>query len=228
MFSIRRSASCGVLLLSVLAWTAPAAGQGVQAGTVSGVVQSIDKLPLPGVTVTATSPSLQGERMAVSDENGVYYLRGLLPGTYSLSFAIDGFQPAVREGVEVGVGGLAVVDATMSLATITETVTVTAEAPSPMAAPKMSQGYTKEQIDRLPVGRRPFDVGELSPSVTTNVSNVNQLTIAGSFGFDNVFMVNGVDVNDNIQGTSNNLFIEDAVQETSVLEHGISAEYGRF
>src|SRR5262245_8376133 len=183
MSSLRRFASCGLLLVSALAWATPAVAQGVQVGTVSGVVQSIDKLPLPGVTVTATSPSLQGERMAVSDENGVYYLRGLLPGTYSLSFAIDGFHPAVREGVEVGAGGLAVVDATMSLATITETVTVTAEAPSPMAAPKMSQGYAKEQIDRLLVGRRPFDVGELSPSVTTNVSNPSQLTMAGSFGF---------------------------------------------
>ena len=39
--------------------------------------------------------------------------------------------------------------------------------------------------------------------------------MAGSFGFDNVFMVNGVDVNDNVQGTPNNLFIEDAVQETA-------------
>ncbi|HEY6359939.1 MAG TPA: TonB-dependent receptor [Vicinamibacterales bacterium] len=192
------------------------------------MVQSIDTLPLPGVTVTATSPSLQGERFAVSDENGVFYLRGLLPGTYRVTFEISGFQPAVRDGVEVGVGGLAVVDATMSLATVTETVTVTAEAPSPMAAPKMSQAYTKEQIDLLPVGRRPVDIGEFSPSVTANVSNPNQLTIAGSFGFDNVFMVNGVDVNDNIQGTPNNLFIEDAIQETSVLAHGISAEYGRF
>ncbi|MEO8070580.1 MAG: hypothetical protein ABI652_04205, partial [Acidobacteriota bacterium] len=54
------------------------------------------------------------------------------------------------------------------------------------------------------------------------------LTIAGSFGYDNVFMVNGVDVNDNIFGTSNNLFIEDAIKETSVLTNGISAEYGRF
>ena len=52
--------------------------------------------------------------------------------------------------------------------------------------------------------------------------------MAGSFGFDNVFMVNGVDINDNIQGTPNNLFIEDAIQETAVLAHGISAEYGRF
>jgi outer membrane receptor protein involved in Fe transport len=228
MSSLRRVCVFGVLSVCLLVSAAPAAGQGVQAGTVSGVVQSTDKLPLPGVTVTAASPNLQGERLAVSDENGVYYLRGLLPGLYQISFDIPGFQPAVREGVEVSVGGIAVVDATMSLAGITETVTVTAEAPSPIAAPKISQGYTKAQIDAMPVGRRPFDIGELSPGVTTNASNANQLTFAGSFGYDNVFMVNGVDVNDNIQGTSNNLFIEDAIQETSVLTHGISAEYGRF
>src|ERR687891_2060148 len=228
MSSSRRLYVFGLMSVCLLSAASPVVAQGVQAGTVSGVVQSIDKLPLPGVTVTATLPSLQGERFAVSDENGVYYLRGLLPGTYQLTFDIPGFQPAMREGVQVGVGAVAVVDATMSLAAFTETVTVTAEAPSPMAAPKISQAYTKAEIDALPVGRRPYDVGELSPSVTTNVSNANQLTIAGSFGFDNVFMVNGVDVNDNIQGTPNNLFIEDAVQETSVLAHGISAEYGRF
>jgi hypothetical protein len=228
MSSARRLFVFGLMSVCLLSAASPAVAQGVQAGTVSGMVQSIDKLPLPGVTVTATSPSLQGERFSVSDENGVYYLRGLLPGTYQVTFDIPGFQPATREGVQVGVGAVAVVDATMSLAAITETVTVTAEAPSPMAAPKTSQAYTKAEIDALPVGRRPYDIGELSPGITTNVSNANQLTIAGSFGFDNVFMVNGVDVNDNIQGTANNLFIEDAIQETSVLAHGISAEYGRF
>ena len=67
----------------------------------------------------------------------------------------------------------------------------------------------------LPVGRRPLDIAELSPGVTTNVLNASQLTLSGSFGYDNVFMVNGVDINDNVFGTPNNLFIEDAVEETS-------------
>ena len=99
MSSLQRFGWFGLVLVGLFAWATPAVGQGVQAGTVSGVVQSIDTLPLPGVTVTATSPSLQGERMAVSDENGVYYLRGLLPGTYRVNFDISGFQPATREGV---------------------------------------------------------------------------------------------------------------------------------
>ena len=40
--------------------------------------------------------------------------------------------------------------------------------------------------------------------------------------------MNGVDINDNVLGTPNNLFIEDAIQEVQVLTSGISAEYGRF
>ncbi len=41
-------------------------------------------------------------------------------------------------------------------------------------------------------------------------------------------MVNGVDVNDNLYGSPQDLFIEDAIEETQVLTRGISAEYGRF
>ena len=41
-------------------------------------------------------------------------------------------------------------------------------------------------------------------------------------------MLNGVDVNDNLFGSPQNLFIEDAIEETQVLTSGISAEYGRF
>ncbi len=40
--------------------------------------------------------------------------------------------------------------------------------------------------------------------------------------------MNGVDINDNVLGTPNNVFIEDAIQEVQVLSSGISAEYGRF
>jgi len=116
----------------------------------------------------------------------------------------------------------------MSLAGVTEQVTVTAKAPPVITTPRMSSTYTKTEVDTLPVGRRPADIAELAPGVTTNVFNVSQLTLAGSFGYDNVFMVNGVDVNDNIFGTANNLFIEDAIEETTVLIHGVPAEYGRF
>jgi hypothetical protein len=116
----------------------------------------------------------------------------------------------------------------MSLAGVQESVIVNAEAPSVLAAPRTSQTYTKAEVDVLPVGRRPLDIAELMPGVTTSVFNATQVTLSGAFGHDNVFMVNGVDINDNVFGTPNNLFIEDAVEETTVQTHGISAQYGRF
>jgi hypothetical protein len=216
------------LLLSLVASVPPALAQGVQTGVITGVITSDDGLSLPGVTVTATSPNLQGPREAVTDANGVYYLRGLTPGLYLVTFDIPSFQAAPRENVEVNAGGLATVDVTMQVAGVIEVVVVNAEAPSVIATPRTSQTYTKAEVDVLPVGRRPLDIAELMPGVTTTVFNATQVSLSGSFGFDNVFMVNGVDINDNIFGTPNNLFIEDAVEETSVLTHGISAQYGRF
>jgi hypothetical protein len=218
----------GLCVLALFASVLPARAQGIQTGVITGTIASMDGLSLPGVTVTATSPNLQGPRSAVSDANGVYYLRGLTPGPYLVTFEIPSFQTVSRADVEVNAGGVATVDVTMALAGVTETVTVNAEAPSLIATPRTSQTYGKAEVDVLPVGRRPLDIAELAPGVTTTVFNASQVALSGSFGFDNVFMVNGVDINDNLFGTPNNLFIEDAVEETTILTHGISAEYGRF
>ena len=46
--------------------------------------------------------------------------------------------------------------------------------------------------------------------------------------FESLYMVNGVTVNENLRGQANNLYIEDAIQETTVATAGVSAEYGRF
>ena len=65
--------------------------------------------------------------------------------------------------------------------------------------------------------------------MTQNTPNANQLQINGGFAFDNVFLVDGVDIDDHYFGSpTNQLVIEDAVQETQVLTSNISAEYGRF
>jgi hypothetical protein len=66
------------------------------------------------------------------------------------------------------------------------------------------------------------------PRLDDNTPNVGQVTISGGFAYDNVFMIDGVDLNDNLFGTANNVFIEDAIDETQVLTSGISAEFGRF
>ena len=226
---MQRVSLIGLCLVAMIVPDSKAHAQGLQTGTVTGIVESLDGVALPGVRVTAASAALQGERTTVTDVNGVYYLRALPAGTYVVSFERSDFQPSTHDNVVANVGGITEVNATMSLAAPAETVTVTAEAPSLTGAVTTSQTYGKREIDALPIGRRPADIAELAPGVSSpRTTAAGQVIIGGAFGFDNVFMVNGVDVNDNILGTANDLFIEDAIQEASVLTHGISAEYGRF
>src|SRR6266850_5142915 len=215
--------------LAALASGTRAYAQGAQTGTITGTVQSADGLSLPGVTVTVTSPALQGIRNAVTDVNGVYILKGLPAGHYTVSFEMPSFRSATNDTVELNVGSTAEANQTMSLASVSETVNVVASStPAPLATPTMSQAFGKREVDALPVGRNPNQIADLAPGLTSNTSNTGQLAISGATSFDNVFMMNGVDINDNLFGTANNLFIEDAIQETSVLTGGISAEYGRF
>src|SRR4026208_409834 len=90
---------CGVACLLI---TAAAAGAQVPTGTTPGRVVSSDQAPLPGVTVTATSPSLQGDRTVVTTENGDFIIPLLPPGDYTLLFELSGFQSLKKQ---VGLAG---------------------------------------------------------------------------------------------------------------------------
>src|SRR5262249_47949323 len=219
----------GLAFGALLASASLARAQGVQTGTITGTVQSPDGLPLPGVTVTTTSPVLQGQRAGVSDVNGVYFIKGLPPGTYTVTFELPSFRTAKEDNVQLTVGSTAQVNQMLALAAVVESVNVTGSStPTALVRPTLSQADVKTELDLLPVGRVPSQIADLAPGLTSNGPNAGQLTISGATAFDNVFMVNGVDVNDNLFGTANNLFIEGAIQETNILTGGISAEYGRF
>jgi outer membrane receptor for ferrienterochelin and colicin len=227
-FSRARAASMLALALTVaLGLAATAGAQGTQTSTLSGSVSSNDGAVLPGVTVTLSSPSLQGERTTTTDANGGYIFRGLSGGVYKATFALSGFG-TVEQAVTIALGTTPTVDAALGVASMSENVTVTAVAPSVLATTVVGSNYKADNIDKLATGRTIQNIAELAPGVTDNTPNAGQLAIAGAFAYDNVFLLNGVDVNDNLFGTGNNLFIEDALDEVQVLTGGVSAEYGRF
>src|SRR5687767_15117657 len=98
------------VLAALLSTVSLAQGQATS-GSISGRVVSSDGQPLPGVTITATSPMLQGVRTAVTTESGDYLIPLLPPGTYSVSLRLEGFQPITRTQLIAG-GYNASVDAT--------------------------------------------------------------------------------------------------------------------
>ena len=217
------------LMCAALAWLAatPVFGQGQQSGTLGGRVSSSDDRPLPGATVTVTSSALQGQRTAVTDINGVYLFPGLPPGEYGVKFERNAMT-AVERRAAVPLGGVVTLDQTLSLAPVIEIVDVRGATPAPVSSPAGAFNLRTEQFTLMPTGRTPFTIAELAPGLTDNTPNNNQVTIGGAFAYDNVFLMDGVDINDNVLGQPNNLFIEDAIEEVQVLTSGISAEYGRF
>ena len=218
-----------ISLLTVLASLAPALAfaQGVQTGTLIGSVKSSDGIALSEAAVVISSPALQGQRTAETDVNGNYVVATLPPGTYTVRIAKSGLSP-VELTARVPLGGTATADAILSVAAVAETLLVEGVTPPAVTAIQTSANITAAEVNVLPMGRTPFLIAELMPGLTTNTPSPNQLTISGGFAYDNVFLIDGVDVNDNLLGTVNDLYIEDAIGEVQVLTSGIPAEYGRF
>jgi outer membrane receptor for ferrienterochelin and colicin len=194
----------------------------------SGTVKDQSGAVLPGVTLSVMSPALQGTRETVTDRNGFYNVPALPPGIYTVRFELQGMTPVLNENVIVPLGSVAIVDASMSLATLTEVVNVSAQTSNVLAAPTGHVHLTSRELNTIPVGRTPARIAEFAPGLTDNTPNAGQVTISGAFAYDNIFLINGVDVNDNLFGSANNLFIEEAIEETQVLTSGVAAEYGRF
>jgi hypothetical protein len=213
--------------LLLIAFSANVFAQGEQTGALRGRLATSDGLALPGATITVASPSLQGGRSTVSDVNGVYSLRGLPPGDYTVRFVMSGLGSLERR-VSVPLGSPLVLDGVLSPEKVIEVVNVTAPALAPVAIPSGAFNLRMDGARLLPVGRTPFFLAELTPGLTDNTPNQNQVTIGGGLAYDNVFLIDGVDVNDNVFGQPNGLFIEEGIQEVQVLTSGISAEYGRF
>src|SRR6266545_64005 len=94
---MNRSFAVVMCLTGTLLCAIPAGAQGVQTAVLTGATTSADGVALPGVTVSASSPTLLGDRTDVTDVNGVYSIKGLPAGTYAVTFDLDNFRPARRE-----------------------------------------------------------------------------------------------------------------------------------
>src|SRR6266849_955160 len=194
-------------------------------GNILGTVTSEGK-PLHGVTVTVTSPSLQGSRTAVSGEAGGYNLPSLPPGEYNAMFELSGMQ-SVRKRVPVNVTTTSRADVELKVSSVSEAITVTAAASPTAESTQVTTNFKIDTINELPISRSINAITLLSPGVTDAGPN-GQITISGAHSFDSIFLVDGVVVNENLRGQPNPLYIEDAIQETTVLTGGVSAEFGRF
>jgi len=212
-------------VLTVLALLLIAAVPAFAQTTVSlnGTVTT-DGKPLPGVTVTISSPQMQGTRSTVTVETGEYNFASIPPGTYSVEFTLEGMKP-IKKSVTIGLSQTGRADADLKVASVAEAITVTASAPAVLETTQVAANVPQKLLNELPAGRTITSAVSLAPGVSPGVGG---FSISGAPSFDNLYLVNGVTISENVRGQPHALFIEDAIQETTVITGSVSAEYGRF
>lgn len=131
----------------------PATGQEFR-GRINGIVTDQNGAVLPGVAVTATSPALIQPQTTTTGTDGAYRLIALPAGVYSVSFELSGFQAVKRTDIRVVINTTLPVDATMTVAALAETVTVTGVSPVvDTSTTGIGTNFTKELLTEIPNAR---------------------------------------------------------------------------
>ncbi len=194
--------------------------------SLSGTV-AVSGVPAHGVTVTISSDVLQGTRTTVTGDTGAFSFAALPPGEYEARFVREGLLTATAR-TTLRLSQLARLDVSMQPPPGYDTMTVYAPAPSELVSSAVATSLPLELIERLPIQRNQLATAQLAPGVNANAVSNGQLQISGGPGYDNLVLVNGVVVTENTRGQMRPMYVEDAIQETTVLTGAISAEYGRF
>ena len=157
-----RRVEIGFFLGAALALSGTAFAQGGDS-SLRGAVTDESGAVLPGVTVTATSSALLSPAVSVSDSAGTYRLLNLPPGEYALEATLSGFATFRQEGIVLRASVNFGVDVVMTISSVQETVTVTAETPM-LESPGRTTSSMSRENSNATCRCRPEATGVISSS----------------------------------------------------------------
>lgn len=209
----------------------------VTTSRISGTIQDASGAALPGVTVTATNKETGLQQVAVTDEQGFYRVLNLPTGTYDITAELDGFATATAPNVRLLLGSTPTVNFNLQSATVSETITVTAEDLPVVEVTNTQVGTTiqEEQIENLPSAGRDFKQLVLLTPESRLESERGNLSLSGERGINTSITVDGVDYNNaffggavgGAEGRAPLSISQESIKEFSVVTNGASVEYGR-
>jgi hypothetical protein len=235
-----RLLSCGALAaLVVLALWAPAL-QAQSTATFQGTVLDPQGAAVGGAKVTVRNLATGLERTAETDSSGNFSIPALPAGNYKVEIRRDGFRTLSIASYTLAVGTTAAQNFTLNVGEVAQTVEVTSAAPVVEASTiTVGQVINQKTVQEIPLNGRHFvDLGLLIPGSVTPPQNgflTAPLRGQGSFAFNTAgnredtvnFMINGINLNDQVQNQITFQPSINTVSEFKVDNSTYSAEYGR-
>jgi hypothetical protein len=218
---------------------------GATTGTIAVTATDSTGAVLPGVTIEAASPVQIGTRTAVTDSRGQAILAGMTPGRYTIKGSLSGFQPTNTQAV-VEQNTTASITVKMNTEAVTESITVTAEAPMvDTTRATVSEHVTLQEVESLPVGRDYKAYAQLVPGVNVvpnqggsdtpvdpagkGGNNYSDRGVERGFGktgsTDNVYYIDGLNVTDMGNGRGTMTFNNEVILEQEIVTSGVPAEF---
>ncbi len=237
-----KSTSVVAVVFAAILWGQLAVAQ-VNTGTILGTVRDESGAVLPGATVVLTNQDTGISRTITANATGGYTAPALSLGNFQVRAQLDGFQTQVRSGIVLTVGRTAVVDFTLAVGAVTQTVEVTGEAPLiETRSSTLGTLVNQQTIESMPLNGRSWDqlallqagvieYGGGSGSGFGGNSTGTKFSVAGSRAYSNSFLLDGTDINDHGNSTPGgaagvNMGV-DAIREFQVITNTFSAEHGR-
>ncbi|MHB8094571.1 MAG: TonB-dependent receptor [Candidatus Aminicenantales bacterium] len=197
-----------------------------QSGVIRGTVTDNEGNPIPGMTITGTSPSQLGAVSDITNIEGNFRLPNLSPGTYTLMAEMQGFKTLRREGLIVQVGQSITVNLQTEPSSLNEEVTITASAPTvDLQSTKVGGVVTGDMIQRLPLNRDLTTIFNTVPGASGTIV-VYSGSIHGGASSTTAFEVDGVNANEVTHNGLSQAPQFDTMEEIEISTGGLPAQVG--
>jgi len=231
------------MLVAINSW----AGVG---GSVSGTVRDESNAVVPGASVKATNVETGVQHQAATNGQGFYSFPNLPIGHYSIGMQKAGFQPYQRTGITLDADSALTVDAVLNVGETSDVVTVVEnQTQVETTSTQVGEVITGARMTAVPLNGRSFtDLLFLQPGVAPVTSitsetvqdvgasvlspsgdlNPGTISINGQREFANSFIVNGSDVEEDVNMGAAIIPNLDSIAEFRILTNSFDAEYGEF
>ena len=203
-------------------------------GSVVGVVTDQNGAVVPNAAITLKDLGRGSSQDTTTNKDGFYRFDLVLPGNYSVTVVMAGFQSQTRQ-LSVVVSQVSGGDFSLKLARATAAIEITAQTPLLQTdTGNVTTSLNESQAQNIPnPGNDITYIAQIAPGATMNTGGggYGNFSVNGLSPVSNLFTLNGMVDNDpflnlNNSGATNQMLGQNEIQEVSVVANGYSAEYG--